>query len=420
MEQQKGSSLKNPNILRVSNQLQVIRALQRKPQSCSDMARSLSLSNVALMNITEELAREGFIVPHVPVSQSKVKGRKPLLYTLNVDVGVFCAIDFSGRDLQVALSDMNNAIVARGFVPNILYIDDHALAKVKDVIDELLSRPETKRRKLLGISISTPGEFDRETGNFIYAPRISNCETMNFKTYFEGIYKVNTYLYNDVNLGLVGEREFGCIPKEAKHVYFVFMDYVAGSSLLLDGKIYEGAHGYAGEPSSYAPIDSFSSSQYSGRFFTLNDIYWDLHEQANKHPEDPFYASEPFRFSEVASRFKAGDPVVVKAVEKSAKINAIQLLSVTNLLDLEYVCLEGKMLEFGPRYRELICRYYRQYDANRNTAQILFSSCGHDANLLGAIYQASNMYFLDEFVKLAGKRTNAKDNGIKDFFGKNI
>lgn len=420
MDNQGSALLKNSNNLRVVNQLMVIDALRKKPQSCADMARSLSLSNVALKHITDELCAEGIIVSYAVKNSGGARGRRPNLYSLNDKLGVLCAIDLSGRDLKVAVASVDGSIIVRDAVRNILLIDQKALSEVAALVQKLLLSPQVAGRKLLAICISTPGEFDRETFDFIYAPRIIDYRNVNLKRYFEKNFHVEVNIYHDVTLGLVGEKEFGAIPKNANHVYFVYLDYVGGSSLLLNGKVYEGARGHAGEPASYHSIDALSEEQYSGRFSTIYDVYGSIHKEAKNHPEDPFYASDPFSFDEVVARFNSGDPVVVKAVELSARRNAIQLLAVANLLDLEVICLYGKMLDFGPRFRDMIVRYYRSVDANQTGAEILFGELGSDANLYGAIYQAGNLFYLNCFARLAEKRTNSNYHDIKNFFGDNI
>lgn len=410
--------LKNPNNLRVANQLRVIEALRNKPETCPALAKALSLSGVAIKHITDELLKENIIVSY-GIKSPKNRGRKATLLSLNNDVGVLCAIDLSGRDLAVAITDVSNNIIVEDAARNILYIDDEALEKVAQIVKNLLSSPLVKKRKLLGICVSTPGEFDNVTYDFIYAPRYVGTIN-NIKRFFEDRFQVEVNIYNDINLGLLGEQRYGSIPNSANDVYFVFLDYVAGSSLLLNGKIFEGARGHAGEPASYPKDSEFTKNLFSGRFYTINDIYAYIHEHAKDYPNEPFYLTDPFSFEQIATKYKEGDPLISEAIEYSAKINAIQLIAVSNLLDLEYICLEGKMLELGATYTDLIIHYFRKYDANHTRAQILFSSLDSAANMLGAIYQASNMYFLNLFAMLAAKRTNSSDHDIKTFFGNNI
>jgi len=415
MSVKNSNQLKNPIIIRIANQYQVVLLLKKKPRSCRDLARKMSLSNVALKNITDELQKEDVVVSYV--KNNTKKGRFPSIFSLNENLGVFCSIDLSRRDLIVAISDVNDNIIVRGVVPDILYIDKKAIEEVTSLIKHLLKTSEVGNRPLLGICVSTPGEFDQRTKDFTYAPRIVDCTNVNFVHYFGNIFNVPVSVCNDINLGLLGEYNFGSsIPKEAKSVYYAFLDFVSGSALMFNGDIFVGSRGHAGEAASYKNLPG----EYSGRFFTINDIYEEIHFLAKDHPEDPFYSQERFSFDDIVRRYNEGDKVINEVVEKSARINAIQLLAVSNLLDLDYICLEGKMIEFGNSYKDLLCRYYREYDANKNLTQITFSTCGKDANLYGAIYKSNEVYFLNRFIELANKRTNSINNDVEEFFKSKI
>lgn len=413
MNVKNNSQLKNPIIVRIANQYQVVLLLKKKPRSCADLARKMSLSNVALKNITDELQKENIIVSYV--KNTTKKGRFPNIFSLNENIGVFCSVDLSRRNLIVAISDINDNIIAKEIIANILYIDDDALKQVVEAINRLM---KNESRPLLGICISTPGEFDQVTKDFTYAPRIVNYTKMNFRYYFNNIFHVPVSVCNDVNLGLLGEYCFGdSIPKDAKSVYYVFLDFVAGSSLMFDGDIFIGSRGHSGEPAHYKNIDG---PEYSGRFFTINDIYKEIHDRANKYPNDCFYKQDVFSFDEVVERYRQGDKLINEVVEKSAKINAIQLLSVSNLLDLDYICVEGKMLELGNSYKDLLCRYFREYDGNKILTQIVFSSCNENANIYGAINKSNEVFFIGKFIELANKRTNTINNDVERFFTSKI
>jgi len=411
------SKLKNPNSLRISNQLQVVEYLKRKPQSCLELGKKLNLSNVALKKITDELLKENIIYSYIKEDRIKQKGRTPAIFALNEDVGVFCVMDFSRRDLIVAIADINDNILVSDYIYGKLYIDEEALKEASILIKKLLKNEAVRNRKLLGICISTPGELDLQTKNFTYAPRIVNHAKMNFVHYFGDIFHVPVDVCNDVNLGLQGEYYFGnSIPKDAKNVYYVFLDYVAGSALMLNGEIFFGTRGHAGEPASYKELNEDDNGYYSGRFFTIFDIYKEIHLLAKDYPDDEFYKQEVFNFKDIVQKYHEGDKVVLKVIEKSARINAIQFLAASNLLDLDYVCVEGKMLELGDSYKNLLCHYFREFDANSNCANITFSTCGKNANIYGAIQKASNTYFVKKFVELANKRTGLVNNDVEDLF----
>jgi predicted NBD/HSP70 family sugar kinase len=403
---------KNQSNLRILNQFKVVEALRKKPQSCADMASALGLSNVSIKRITDELYEENLIMTYAPKSSKSFRrGRKPFFFTINTDVGVVAAIDLSGRDLRIAVADLTNTILVEDTIPDVIYIDVKVLERVADALKALLARPEVSNYPLLGICVSTPGEFDETTFDFVYAPRILDCQHINLKTFFRSRFDVDVSVCHDMNLGMVGETKFGAIPPEFKNVYLCSIDYLAGSSLLLNGTVYRGTHGFAGEITSLNPLDEHAAQCFSGQFFTIGHIFDEIKKAAKDHPEDPFYAADKLHLRDVVRRYEDRDPVVKAAIDKSARYNAIQMLSVANLLDLDAICIQGRILEFGPHYLELVKRYFRGYDANRNTTEILASPLGDRANLLGAVYQAGIVFFMNRFLSMARKR-NSEQNDV--------
>lgn len=410
---------KTPSNLRVANQRSVMEAIRRRPSSCSELSESLNLSNPALKNITDELLKEGLILQFAPVSKEKKgRGRSKVLYEVNEGVGVFAAADLSGRNLSVCISDINNRILARDEVRNVLFIDKGVLQSVASKIEELLKKEAVKNRRLLGICISSPGKIDPQTSFFLAAPRFMDYRSLSLKDFFESRFHVPTEVRNDINMGLVGEARFGAIPKGAKNVYFAFVDIASGSSLMIDGDIYLGSNGYAGEMPNINPVDE-ESKACNDRFFTLTDLYLKIKE-LGKEESDPFYRKEVFELSEVIERYEQKDKVVLRALDYSAKMNALKLLFIANLLDPDCICLEGRIFDFGRPYFESILKYFRLYDANFNTASIILSSLSHDANLLGAVSTANDHYLLTRFAEMANKRTSREDYDLDEYFVKRV
>lgn len=419
MKKEKAAILKSPSNIRIANQIVVMDCIRERPISCIELSKKLSLSNPALKLITEELLEEKLIVPYVNLNKGKKgRGRQRVLYTVDNDIGVFAAIDLSGRDMVFCISDASNQILIRDTVKHVIYIDEDVLKEISRKLKNMLLSDVVNNRPLLGICISSPGKFDKLTHDFISAPRVKDCRTLNIQKYFENEFHVQCEMFNDINLGLAGEARFGSIPKDAKNVFFVFIDITSGSSLMFNGDLYTGSNGFAGEMANINEVDDCSRN-YLGRFFTITDIYAEIHD-ISKDGNDPFFKQDVFQLNDVVERYKQNDPIVSKAVDKSARVNALQLLYIANLLDLDYICIDGRILDFGKEYFETLLRYFRLYDKNFNTVQIITSSLNHDSNLLGAVYQASGKYLLSKFAEMAKKRTNFENYGAISYFANRV
>ena len=410
----------NQNNFRVLNQIHLVAELQKGPQSFTALAEKLSLSITAIAKIVKELCHSGLtsMVSADPYVVKKA-GRRPNYVALNKAMGVIAAIDFSSRDLTVALAELDNTILLQDVIEDQDVIDGESLKTLTAKLHALLAAKEVGGRPLLGICISSPGKLDKE-GNYIFAHRIADYEHVNLKRYFSAEFGVDVDVYHDVKLGCIGERVFGSIPPEARNVFFAYIDNEAGSSLFLNGRLYGGAHGLAGEVNDVNPIDDVSRSSTQGKFSTLEDIRKDIKEQIKAVDSHPLKGKSHYHVEEMAKLYQARDPYVSAALDRSAQANALALLSMANLLDVEYLVIQGRIEVFGEEYRKKIDDYFHAYDLNHNTAKILYSSLKSQANLLGALYQGTNLFYLRRFGELTSERTGSDHYDVSQYFGDNL
>lgn len=408
------------NNIRVSNQLKIINELKDGPRSMTDLSVKLSLSFTAISKIVNELNQAGVVVLEKVSANEKKIGRKPVLVKLNEDVGVLCAIDLSRQNVMVSLATINNKILCEEVVTHPLLIDRACFENIITTIHHLLEHENVKGRKLLGICVAAPGIIDKETGDFIYAPRVENYQHFNMRTFFGDAFGVPVDIFNDVNLGCIAEMKFGCIPPLAENVYFAYIDSITGSALLLNGKLYVGSHGSAGELPDYHVSDG-EEKPTNGLLYGMYNVFDLLSQGVKKDPNHPLYHSGQIMSVEtIRDLYYADDPLVSRVLDEIARKNAIQLLATEQLLDLDYIVIQGSITSFGEKFKRKLISYYDHYSASSIQATILFSSLNNEANLLGAVYQANNLYWLRRFGDMTAERTTVSDYNVLQFFGNHI
>lgn len=381
----------------------------------------MGLSFTSTSRIISEIYKSGLISMAGKQDNPKgVRGRKADFVQLNQKAGVVCAIDLAGLDIRVALSDLSNRILVEGRIPHVRFIDETVLEQVVATIKTLLSSKEVAGIPLLCICISSQGKINKNTYDYYYVRRIKDYEKLNLKTFFQKYFPVDVYVYNDIHIGCVGEKMYGIVPKDAHNILFAFLDEAAGFALILDDRLYEGTHGFAGEAESYNPVDEISSDPHRCTFYAVSQIYLDVKKAVEKEPLHPLHGKEVFSFEDLVALYQKGDSLVENIVNASAKINAMQFLFIADLLDLDHIVVYGKILDFGDKYKSLLLRCFKEYDGNRCTTEILFSRLQEGAALLGAMYQGSNLYLLKRFGDMTRKRTSHQDYDVRKFFGNNI
>lgn len=96
------------------------------------------------------------------------------------------------------------------------------------------------------IGIACGGPLDSKRGIIQSPPNLPDWDNVEIVKYFEERFSIPTYLQNDANACAIAEWKFGA-GKGAQNVIFMTFGSGLGAGLILDGKLYEGTNGNAGE-----------------------------------------------------------------------------------------------------------------------------------------------------------------------------
>lgn len=252
----KTSKIQNQSYLRKINLTTVLSHLRREKLSCADLAKRMGLSNTAIGNITDEMAQAGLLLREE--SKNQDVGRRPILLSVNADAAAVPVVELSGRELTVAIADLHGDIRAQKSYPLNGKIDIETLNSLAKMLAQL-HRETCPDTKALCLCISTPGKIDKNTGNFLFAHKFENYKEINLKAIFSRHFDCEILVFNDIKLALDGERFYRNVGQDVKNMMLLHVGYSVGSALLLNGSVFSGAHGFAGEISNFL-VDSGAQS----------------------------------------------------------------------------------------------------------------------------------------------------------------
>jgi len=162
---------------------------------------------------------------------------------------------------------------------------------------------------------------------------------------------------NDVQAGLYGELELGA-ARGARHAIGIFIGTGIGGALAIDGKIYTGANGVAGDIGNYllhamGPLagslregvldDVASRTAISGDAAVLAAKRWAPKLRAIAGTD-----VNKIRSSDLAKAIEAGDTAVEKLVRSRARVVGIALSNLVDFLNPEVVVLGGGLVDAMP------------------------------------------------------------------------
>ncbi len=234
--------------LREMSRRLVLEELARsQPVSQADVVRRTELSRATVASVVAELTEAGRLVT-VGGSPAVGRGRPPRLLRLHADSGVVAALDLGHSHLAIALADLSGSLLAERWTE--LDVDRSADAAIDTAVTSLLEmlteryRGEHQRPK--AIVIGVPGPIDRKSGQLLSGTVLPGWVGINPAVEFGRRLGQPVTMENDANLGAVGEHAYGR-ARGIENLLYVKVSSGIGAGMILDGRLYHGSRGTAGE-----------------------------------------------------------------------------------------------------------------------------------------------------------------------------
>ena len=237
----------NPGLIKKLNYHLVLELLRREDViSRAEIAKRTKLSAPTVSRIVDQLMEEG-LIREVGLSKAEEVGRKAILLSFNHSIGYVIGVDIGEIKIRTALADIKGQVISYVEKETLAEAGEYAtLQKIIDSMREVLSEGKVGDEKLVAISLGAPGIVDVEKGIVLDAPNIKGWKNFPLKALIESHFNKAVGVDNDINLAVMGEQWIGK-GKNFRNMVFVSFRTGIGSGIIIDGKLYKGAHGAAGE-----------------------------------------------------------------------------------------------------------------------------------------------------------------------------
>jgi predicted NBD/HSP70 family sugar kinase len=292
------------------------------------------------------------------------------------------AADLGGTKLAAAMADEHGQIVAELTEPTdprgAAYVAEQ-LAACADKLAHAAGIDVTRTRQAM---VGIPGAVDPRTGRISLIPNIAGLEDFDILGYLRGRFGPGVAIENDVNLAMLGEHALGC-ARRCRNAAFLSLGTGAGLGLLIDDKLFRGAHGAAGEiadlPIGHDPTAQIPSATSTFELEVGSLAIMDRYRRQG--------GTDAATVRDIFSLLEQGDDVAAAVLDTTARWVALAVVTLQSLLDLELIVFGGSI---GVR-PELYERVRRALPAlcSRPIA-IAPSQLGDRAGLVGAAWAAAN------------------------------
>ncbi|MEU9759791.1 ROK family transcriptional regulator [Streptomyces sp. NPDC047985] len=232
------TSLHRANLERVVRAVRMAGSLTQ-----AEIARTTGLSAATVSNIVREL-KEGGTVEVTPTSAG---GRRARSVALSGDAGVVVGVDFGHTHLRVAVGSLAHQVIAEEAEP--LDVDassEEGFGRAQRLVERLIGATGVSPDKVIGVGLGVPGPIDIESGALGSTSILPGWKGINPREELAGRLGVPVHVDNDANLGALGELVWGS-GRGVKDLAYIKVADGVGAGLVIDGRIYRGPGGTAGE-----------------------------------------------------------------------------------------------------------------------------------------------------------------------------
>ncbi len=372
--------------------LEVIR--KNGPISRTDISKVTELNIVTVSNYVNHYIKKGLVIEGE--LDESTGGRKPVLVELNSKAGYIVGVGLNMLSIVAVLVDLEINVVAELKRERPPENSEAVIDRMVDMAQELIQKAEIEKDKIVGVGVGVPGIID-ERGRTIRWPQslgekdLSVC--LSIKDTFEKRLNIPTFVENDANAAVLGEKWLG-LDRDVRHMLYMFSG--VGCGVLINGEIYRGATGAAGELGITSPK---ASKEYAQQIATqlgrwsMDIGMTDLAKEALQKGEKSLlkdYVNGDFSkvsFKEIVRGVKERDNLSLKIVEQAGQDLGKKIAFLANLLNPEIVVIGGGIEDCGAPLLDSIKAAIKEWSVEEASAQvkIIPSAFGENAVALGVV-----------------------------------
>jgi len=216
----------------------------------TDLGKFVKLSTPKIISLLNELKTEGFVEELGQGNSSG--GRRPNLYGNKEDAFYIIGISINIYKTSVSIFNAKNQKVSDDHILTLTI--SHGTSIIDPIVDfteNVIREKQIPREKILGVGIEMPGMVDSETGiNKTYM--VSDKPVADV---FSKKFGMEVLIENDAKTRAFAELRFG-LAHTKKNVLAVHLDWGIGLGIIVNGKLYKGRDGFAGEFGHLPMIDN--------------------------------------------------------------------------------------------------------------------------------------------------------------------
>lgn len=373
------------------------------PRSRAGVAATTGLTRATVSSLVADLIDRGLVKEVGPESDQRV-GRPATLLQLDGS-GVVTL----GLELDVGFT----SVLANDLAGETVYQRRRPLSGASTAFDDLLpilvkelrraiDAVEASGRRVAGLTVAVPGITDVDRGVVVLAPNLGWRNVPLRERLIDGLGReMPIGLDNEANLGALAEFRSGAVAGTPHLVYVLAVNGV-GAGVIIDGSVFRGASGAAGEVghTTVQPRGLPCACGSAGCWETtvgLRALLFDAVPDLAAGLLRDRRLSPEAKVAPVVSRAKANNPIALKGLKKFGRWLGVGLANIVDSFNPQVIVLAGFLPEVAPWVMPAAMASLKANSLIESAAQcrVELSTLGFTAGALGCTIHASERLFAD-------------------------
>ncbi len=311
--------------------------------------------------------------------------------------GYWLGVDLGGTKILSGLFDDNLKLLARSKNPTSAESGpEGVVGRIVQGVEAVLGEAKIDPAEVRGMCLGVPGQIEVGTTRVRFAPNL-DWRNLDLRPLFPANWPWPLVVENDVRMGTYGEFSHGA-ARGARNVIGVFVGTGVGGGIIVNGELYTGFNGHAGEFGNLIIHwrRGHSVETIAGRKPMMKraaDILDDSPKRVRKEWKNVDLPS--VRSSQLADYYQHDDPVAVQLVDDAARALGAAVGGVVNFLSPEVIVIGGGVAgALGEMFIERIWEIARRYTlpGAADGVRCVPAALGDDSGIIGcAAYAKANI-----------------------------
>ena len=307
------------------------------------------------------------------------------------------SVDMGGTKILASVLNSKKGIIARQKKPTDINSGTKVYVKdIAELINKVVSISKLKKENIVAVCLGVPGSVNPQTGIIGFAPNLG-IKNYKMKSELEKLIPYPVLLENDVNLGVLGIKNYGA-GKKSVNMLAVFVGTGIGGGVIINGKIYRGFNFVAGEIGHMLVQKNGPKcgcgkkgcfEALASRTAIVNHIISDVKKLKKKSVlSDLIKSNQRIKSGSLKNAIDKKDKVVMQRITEACEVIGDVLGSVCNLMNFDMIVLGGGVIEaLGDFMMPIIKEEFHNhvFDAAEKGVKIVSSKLGDDAAIYGGL-----------------------------------